>query len=446
MRIRVFAVMIAALAFCGLASAQGYSIRVAFNTNLRAEHSLESDVVESAPAGSILQVVDSFDRWLKIDRSGREVWMASWVRHTRIAEGGQPAAQPASNVPAQVDNCCFVDRQCTSDQDWENGYWAFQNGQCAAPAQPQAQTPAQPVSNVPAQVDNCCFVDRQCNTPADWENGFYAFRDNQCAAPAQAQSQAYTQSAANASGQIDNCCLVNRQCHSQYDWDQGYYAYQNGQCQAPVNTSASPQPLGLPHTAQTVALSSFVFDNCCFFPNSGCQSSDDFANGHWAFQNHRCVHPSPIPTRPSIEGPGHFVNWVDKSLGLLESHAPEWLNYVYSSGLRSIKMSPRGSGSGFLSRGWHMNFSYADSNNPGDDPYWQPSYDETIGLTGVIVHEACHALQQRTITYNPVGWQNELPCVVAQRDSIAAIDPTHKWVDSMQWHIDNIQDPSTWWW
>ena len=112
MRYKSFATIVAVFVLSGAASAQTYSIRVDFNTNLRAEPSLDSQVVESAPAGSILQVVDSFNRWLKISRNGREVWMASWVSHSRVAEGGQTASQPASNVPAQVDNCCFVDRQC----------------------------------------------------------------------------------------------------------------------------------------------------------------------------------------------------------------------------------------------------------------------------------------------------------------------------------------------
>ena len=35
---------------------------------------------------------------------------------------------------AQIDNCCFVDRQCGSNQEWINGYHAYQNGQCAVPA------------------------------------------------------------------------------------------------------------------------------------------------------------------------------------------------------------------------------------------------------------------------------------------------------------------------
>ncbi len=132
MKVKLLAAIIAVFLLCSMVSAQAYSIRVHANTNLREAYSLQAGVIETAPAGSVLQVVDNFNRWLKINRNGREVWMASWVSHTRVAESGQTetAAQPASNI----DNCCFVDRQCHSAQDWENGYWAFQNGQCAAPA------------------------------------------------------------------------------------------------------------------------------------------------------------------------------------------------------------------------------------------------------------------------------------------------------------------------
>lgn len=80
---------------------------------------------------------------------------------------------------AQVDNCCGLDRQCQTDQEWTDGYWAFQHGQCAAPAQSQA------TSNAPAQVDNCCFVDRQCHTDAEWTDGYWAYQQGQCPAAAQ---------------------------------------------------------------------------------------------------------------------------------------------------------------------------------------------------------------------------------------------------------------------
>ncbi|MCY3780034.1 MAG: SH3 domain-containing protein [Chloroflexi bacterium] len=208
---------------CVIVSAQGYSIRVVSNTNLRASNSLSASIIETAPAGTILTVLGGVNQWLRIDRNGREVWMASWVRHERV-EGG---VQTQSQTTSTVDNCCFVDRQCSSDQDWTDGYWAFQNGQCAAPAQTQVST--QPAaSTIPAGVDNCCQVNRQCYSDDDWARGFYDFRDNQC------QGAAPTTSTAPISGPIpenvDNCCFVNRQCHTEQDYIIGYEQFRYGFC------------------------------------------------------------------------------------------------------------------------------------------------------------------------------------------------------------------------
>lgn len=77
---------------CAVASAQRYQIRVAYHTNLRASYSLDAARVETVPAGTILQVAGSRQRWLKIDRRGAEVWMASWVKHSRVEN--QPTGWP----------------------------------------------------------------------------------------------------------------------------------------------------------------------------------------------------------------------------------------------------------------------------------------------------------------------------------------------------------------
>lgn len=181
MKAKLFAVMTAVLVLCSVVSAQGYSIRVTYNTNLRAAASLSGRIVETASSGTALQVVGNADRWLKINRNGSEVWMADWVGYTRVEGSAQTPSQVASNI----DNCCFVDRICTSNQEWRDGYWAFQNNQCAAPASSPQQTLSQPVSSSPAQIDNCCFVDRQCNTDSEWTSGYWAYQNNQCAATAQ---------------------------------------------------------------------------------------------------------------------------------------------------------------------------------------------------------------------------------------------------------------------
>ncbi|MCY4465901.1 MAG: SH3 domain-containing protein [Chloroflexi bacterium] len=121
--------------------AESYQIRVTWTTNLRASYSLNSPVIGKALAGQLLQVVGRNNRWLKIERNNEIVWMADWVGYTRLGQQPeQPAPAANGQTPANVDNCCFVDRQCSNDQEWTDGYWAFQNNQCNAPAQSQPGT------------------------------------------------------------------------------------------------------------------------------------------------------------------------------------------------------------------------------------------------------------------------------------------------------------------
>ena len=179
MKISAFALLIAVFVSSAVTSAQGYAIRLTYNTNLRAANSLTSGIVATAPAGSILQVLGQQGRWLQIDRNGNQVWMAGWVSYSRV-ESTQPAVSPPQTP---IDNCCFVDRQCHSDQDWTDGYWAFQNGQCRAPAQTQVPASSQPVAVDSSRVDNCCFLDWRCQSDDDWRRGFQAYQNNQCKHP-----------------------------------------------------------------------------------------------------------------------------------------------------------------------------------------------------------------------------------------------------------------------
>ena len=162
-----------------MVSAQDYHIRVSQNSNLRAEHSLESEIVETAPAGSVLNVVGQFNRWLKIDWMGRDLWIADWIAHTRVAGGEAPSSQPQSS---QIDNCCFVDRQCVSDADWVSGYRAFQDKQCPLPP---AQTATSSTISLPPGADNCCQASgAACMSNEDWTQGYLNFQAGQCKHPA----------------------------------------------------------------------------------------------------------------------------------------------------------------------------------------------------------------------------------------------------------------------
>ncbi len=168
-------------ALCSFASAQSYTIRVAYDTNLRESASLDSAVIANAPAGTTLQVMGEESRWLRINRNGYDVWMAAWVDHTRADSSAQSASQPHASSP--TDNCCHIDRECSTAQQWTDGYFAYQNNQCAAPAQPQLVGSVPPAGNAPSQVDNCCYVDRHCSSEQQWRDGYLAYQSKQCAQP-----------------------------------------------------------------------------------------------------------------------------------------------------------------------------------------------------------------------------------------------------------------------
>ena len=135
---------------------------------------------------------------------------------------------------ALIDNCCFVDRLCMSNAEWVSGYWAFQNNECAAPSQqqPAASLQSQPQPAASTEIDNCCFVDRQCISDEEWVNGYWAFQNNQCSAPSRQQQPRSSQSQpqTETSEAVNNCCFIGWQCNADEEWTGGYFAFQQGQC------------------------------------------------------------------------------------------------------------------------------------------------------------------------------------------------------------------------
>ncbi len=182
-KIKLLAVVSFFCLVCGLVSAQSYQIRTDNVINLRASFSLNADIVETVGAGTVLDVVGKFNRWYRISRNGAEVWMADWVNHSRL-DSGTPVAtdyaapQPITSAETEIDNCCFVDRQCTTDEEWVSGYNAFQNQQCGMPAQAPMQTVTAPVSQ-PTVIDNLCYTVRTCTTPLEWVDGYHAYQAQQ---------------------------------------------------------------------------------------------------------------------------------------------------------------------------------------------------------------------------------------------------------------------------
>ena len=319
--VRLMVVFVFLLTVNGLALAQTYSVLVTQNTNLRASYSLQSGIVETVAAGTTLQVGGSFNRWLSNSRNG-EVWMADWVPYDRVE---------SAQTPSDVNNCCFVNRQCTTDQEWTDGYWAYRRNECPAPAQSPQQTSPQPMTSTPAIVDNCCFVNRQCATEQEWTNGYWAYQRNECSAPTQSPQQTSPQPMTSTAANIDNCCFINRQCTTDAEWQAGYRAYrQDNQCLA--------APLPTAHNTHSIR----------------------------------------------IEGSTGFRRQVIDGLDLLRNKVSHWYRYVVSR-IRKVKQdrSQDYVYADVAKRTMVMDFR---DHPPPDQPY----HEHVNFIAQALVHEACH--------------------------------------------------------
>ena len=422
MKANLFVAMMALSVLCAVASAQNYSIRVTYNTNLRASYSLQARIVETAPAGTTLHVVGSANRWLQINRNGI-VWMANWVSYSRVeSSGASPSqGQTSTQTTSNIDNCCFVDRQCLTDRDWTDGYWAFQNNQCVAPSQTGGQTSSSVVSTTSSQIDNCCFVDRQCSTDAEWTNGYYAFLNNQCAAPAQTPGQTSTQPVSAGPAQIDNCCFAGWQCATDEQWRNGYQAYQNNACLSPQQS-----------TTPIVNVDLSQVDNCCRV-NRQCNTDLDWQRGYAAYQHFQCSADIPI----DIDGSPHFISRVRAAFNLLKEKAARLYTYGIS-GLSRIIEVPAGSIIGVYVE--TRTFQYATDLVKDDE-------GPLIFLAGSILHEACH-VHRWEAGLREVAWKEERACVEKDLEAVLALDPEDKYGNAA-WYRDliaNLHKPEYWWW
>ena len=202
MSTKVFAAILFSFLCIAVASAQDYTIRANRGLNLRAAPSLNATIAATVRTGDILKVIGHTGGWLKIRHESSEVWLADWVNYSRVDQ--QPAA--AGTGTADVDNCCFVDRQCNSEQQWVDGYWAYQNGHCAAPMQTQStmSTPAAD-DTMSEAIDNCCFAGWHCQSEQQWVNGYWAYQNNQCDSAARmANANSCCQLGWNCSGILDH--------------------------------------------------------------------------------------------------------------------------------------------------------------------------------------------------------------------------------------------------
>ena len=261
----------------------------------------------------------------------------------------------AAGIADDIDNCCFVDRLCQTDQDWTDGYFAFQNKQCSVPAQSQAPLSAQPVSAEPAQIDNidnCCFVDRLCQTDQDWTDGYFAYQNNQCPVPAQSAGSASPQSASGVILRTASGVVIGNR---------------NGRSVLP-----STGPSILPAHGEIIST-----NNCCQYTWQ-CNSDQDWAAGYAALQSGDCTLPGLI----SVVGSPDFVDQYERALNLLKNRLPHRYNYVLD-GVDKVEQQEDHGGIGINA----LRRTIFAGSGGYYDPQHSPRVEE---VSTVLVHEACH--------------------------------------------------------
>jgi hypothetical protein len=168
------------------------TVYIVGNMNIRESASTDSRVVATARAGDSFTISQS-------QRGASWCWLnigAGWIAKTSRVGATESAitsrsqkkqAQQPVQQQSDIDNCCFVDRQCDTDEEWTRGYWAFKNKQCDMPT--GSQTQSQSRATASEEVDNCCFIGWQCEADEEWRSGYWAFQNDQCDAPAQWREQ-----------------------------------------------------------------------------------------------------------------------------------------------------------------------------------------------------------------------------------------------------------------
>ena len=129
MKLRLF-IFVALVLINGLVSAQNYQIRTDAKINLRSWHGTGYRIVETVSAGTVLQAVGKFNRWLKINRNGMNLWMADWVRYSVLGSDAAPSTSTETQPQHRgIDNYCFTIWKCITEAEWQRGYFAYQDNE-----------------------------------------------------------------------------------------------------------------------------------------------------------------------------------------------------------------------------------------------------------------------------------------------------------------------------
>ena len=137
-------------------------------TNLRDDHSLDGNVMETVPAGTILRIIGWRDHWLRVMHGSERAWMADWVNYALLRSS---VDADATTPLSQEENCCVLEWQCPDQKAQASGYWAYRFGRCK-------RTDTYLTKDY--SVNNCCFLGESCPRDQHWREGFASFQNADC--------------------------------------------------------------------------------------------------------------------------------------------------------------------------------------------------------------------------------------------------------------------------
>ncbi len=217
MRYALVLLLALALALSSLAQ-NSYMIRLDIEANLRVSPGLDSDIAAVVPQGAELEVLEHFNRWLKVVHDDAERWLADWVQHTQLTE--MPSSMPVPLAPYRpahpsstmirldiaanlreshsLDSALvarLAEGSLLSVSDEFNRWlqvpyrgselwladWVMHT---RLSLEEITSIYAPPPPPPPVIIDNCCLVGRDCRTEAEWVRGYFDFHSSWCPAPA----------------------------------------------------------------------------------------------------------------------------------------------------------------------------------------------------------------------------------------------------------------------
>ncbi len=135
---------------------------------------------------------------------------------------------PLYDRPDDTDNCCDLDRECHTEEEWKAGWLAFERLECWDAYFNWKRTP-DPAYMPPAGSTNCCDAPGWLCLNDDHiragEDAFVAYSHcNPNIKAAYLPTLVYHDA-------TDNCCRLGRDCQTNADWERGYSDFLHFRCE-----------------------------------------------------------------------------------------------------------------------------------------------------------------------------------------------------------------------